>query len=159
MRPHLLAVLALSLVAQVGPALAHSVDYANPYDDGAQHRLRFAALEFSMPTDPLLWSSDPGWEPHETPAKLLEDAKEQLRRAVPVGTNAEEARDILRKAGAHCGPASSFGVSGEDLTCTFKDTEYPYGGDYTDDVTWTVEMPLQDGRVNGMRVLRHWSRH
>lgn len=159
MRSRLLAVFTLALVASAVPAAAHAVDYSNPYDDHAEHRLRFAALEFSMPTDPLLWSSDPGWEAHHTPARLLANATEQLRQAVPVGTNAEQAGDILRKAGAHCGPASSFGATGQDLTCTFKDTEYPYGGDYTDDVVWRVTMPLQDGRVNGLTVVRDWSRH
>jgi len=157
MNVRLISATALALVIG-SPVAAHSVDFSNPYGGETHHGLRFADLEFGMPTDPLLWSADPGWEPHHTPLRLLADANDQLSRSVPIGTNVEDAVAVLRKAGARCGRASSAGVSGAYLTCAFRDVEFPYGGDYTDNVTWKVTMPLQDGRVSGLNVTRDWTR-
>jgi len=154
MRRDLLTALVLASLASASAARPHG--YSDAYDDDAHRGLRFADLEYAMPADPLLWSTDPGWEPHRTPAAQLHDATERLQAAVPTGTRAEDAAAVLRKAGAKCAPASS---PGANLTCTYQDVEFLDGGDYTDNVIWTVAMPLQDRRVASLAVNRIWSRH
>ena len=115
--------------------------------------LRFADLEFSMPTDPLLWSSDPGWEAHHTPASLLTSATDTLRSAIPTGTRADDAEARLSKAGGRC-----TAVSAGTIECRCRDVETPYGGDYWDQVNWKVMMSVADGRVNDLSVSRDWTR-
>jgi hypothetical protein len=126
---------------------------ADPNEDFAQQPLRFANLEFAMPTDPLLWSSDPGWKPHRTPPQLLASAREQLRDAVPVGTPAAQAAAVLRAAGARCAAPT-----GAELVCRYEDTENPQGGDYHDNITWTVTAALANGEVGDLAVRRDWTR-
>ena len=106
-----------------------------------------------MPTDPLLWSSDPGWKPHATSPQLLVDAREQLRDAVPVGTPAVQAAAMLHRAGARCAAPA-----GAELVCRYEDTENPYGGDFHDNVTWTVTLALANDRVGDLTVRRDWTR-
>lgn len=106
-----------------------------------------------MPTDPLLWSSDPGWRPHATSPQLLADARQQLRHAVPVGSLAAEAAAVLRRAGAHCAQPTDAA-----LVCRYEDVENPWGGDYHDNITWTVTMALTAGRVGQLVVRRDWTR-
>lgn len=149
-----------AVAAMLGLALAQPVaaqpraDFdANPYDDGAPAGLRFAALEFAMPTDPLLWSSDPGWRPHHTPQRLLADAIAQLRTAVPAGTPAADAGLALTKAGARCRAARD-----QVLECRYRDVETPWEGSAFDAVTWTVRLTLAQGLVTDMSVSRDWTR-
>lgn len=144
----------LALAVTGAPLLAAGAADSDSYDNGASaHGLRFADLEFAMPTDPLLWSADPGWEVHHTPARLLKDAEAQLRAVVPVGMPSRDAAAILRVAGARCAPATA-----ETLSCTYKDHETPYGGDFWDQVTWRVRLSLAADRVTDLAVTRDWSR-
>ncbi len=121
------------------------------YDDHPTHGLHFADFEFSMPRDPLLWSTDPMWTAHHTPARFLADATAQLRAAVPNGMAAEQASAVLRAAGAHCAAPQS-----GEMTCRYRDVETPW--DYTDAVVWNVKVPLAGGHVTGLSVTRDWSR-
>ena len=148
--------LGTAIVCALGFAVttnARGVDYSNPYDDEATHGLHFSALEFAIPRDPLLWSSDPGWGAHHTPADMLAPALGALRAAIPVGTLAEEATNLLHKAGARC---STSGAG--ELVCRYRDVQTPYGGEYWDNVVWQVKLSLADGRVGDLAVSRDWSR-
>jgi hypothetical protein len=127
--------------------------YADPYDDASQHAPRFADFEFGMSTDPLLWSTDPGWKPHHTPARLLADASAQLHAAIPAGTSVETATAWLRQAGARCGA-----VSGDTVECRYRDVETPWEGSYVDNVTWRVHLAVTSGRVSDLAVSRDWIR-
>ncbi|MDE2410162.1 MAG: hypothetical protein KGM18_00140 [Sphingomonadales bacterium] len=158
MRIKFLLVLTVAAVS-AQPALAARPAYLDPYENEAHHELRFANLEFAIPPDPLLWSSDPGWEPHNTPPRLLVEATEKLRAAVPAGTSSGDAAETLLKAGAKCREKRQGGANGNMLTCTYRDVEYPEGGDYTDDISWRVTLPLLGGRVADLAVARIWSRH
>ena len=135
-------------------ATAHSENSPNtgPFAQ-APHGLRFANFELTMPTDPLLWSSDPGWEAHHTPARLLSVVTDTLRTAIPVGSAATDAAALLHNAGAHCVAASA-----SELACHYHDVETPFGGEYWDDVTWQVKLGLADGRVSNLAVTRDWTR-
>jgi hypothetical protein len=127
--------------------------YNDPDDDTPHHGLRFSDLEFGIPTDPYLWSADPGWEPHHTPDRYLTDATDQLRTAVPAGTSSSAAAAILRKAGARCKPTSD-----SQLQCLYHDVETPHGGDDWDSVTWKVNLSLVNGEVSDLTVVREWAR-
>jgi hypothetical protein len=154
MRTAILNACAIAALAVVGTAAhARGIDYSNPYDDGVRSGLHFADLEFSMPTDPYTWSSDPNWEPHHTPARMLAEAQAAIGSAVPNGTSAADAALILHKAGARCVAAQA-----QQLDCRYRDVETPYGGQYTDNVLWKISLPLVDGRVNGVTVTRDWMR-
>jgi hypothetical protein len=123
------------------------------YEDHPYRGLRFADMEFAMPTDPLL----PSWVSFShvihTPAQYLADAAGQLRAAIPTGTDAGVAAATLIKAGARCAQPA-----GEVLTCRYRDVETPWGGEYFDAINWTVTMPLAAGRVTGLTVTRDWTR-
>ena len=123
------------------------------YDDHPDRGLRFADMEFAMPTDPLL----PSWvglsHVIHTPAPFLSDATAKLRAAIPVGIDASTAAAPLAKAGAHCGQPKA-----GSLICRYRDVETPWGGEYFDSVNWTVTMPLSDGRVTDLAVVRDWTR-
>jgi hypothetical protein len=143
----------IAFVAVGTAAEARGFDYSNPYDDDVRSGLHFADLEFSMPTDPYTWSSDPGWEPHHTPARFLAEARDAIGSAVPNGTPATDAALVLHKAGARCASASV-----QELDCHYRDVETPYGGQYWDNVVWEIKLPLVDGRVAGVTVTRDWMR-
>ncbi|HZU63503.1 MAG TPA: hypothetical protein VFF98_07460 [Novosphingobium sp.] len=136
-----------------GVAQAHDAPYqAHLYGRAPSAGLHFADLEYAMPSDPLTWSSDPGWEAHHTPARFMTDAQSALAAAVPAGLSAAEAAQRLHMAGAHCRQPA-----GAELSCTYKTVETPRT--YWDAVTWTVAMPLTaDGRVASMSVTRDWTR-
>ena len=127
--------------------------YNDPDDNARHHGLNFGDLEVSMPTDPYLWSADPGWEPHHTPARYLADATEQLRTAVPVGTPAVRAAAILHQAGARCGAPS-----GTQLQCHYNWVESPHGGEDWDNISWQVNVSLDIGQVSDLAVSRDWNR-
>ena len=142
-----------ALISIASPLHAQSDPRLDPYNDAPHHGLNFGDLEFSMPTDPYLWSADPGWEPHHTPARYLTDAIDQLRTAVPAGTPAATAYATLRKAGAHCRAASD-----NQLQCQYHWVETPYGGEYWDNITWQVNLTLDNGQVSDLAVSRDWDR-
>lgn len=123
------------------------------YEDHPDRGLRFADMEFDMPTDPLL----PSWVSFShvihTPPQYLADATAKLRAAVPVGTDAAAAAAILAKAGARCAQPT-----GEALACRYRDVETPWGGEYFDSINWTITMPLAGGRVTDLAVTRDWTR-
>ncbi|MBS0254094.1 MAG: hypothetical protein JSS36_02495 [Proteobacteria bacterium] len=135
-------------LAQAAPA-----NLADPYGEAPAAALRFADLEFAMPTDPLLWSSDPGWKPHATPQHYLADAETRIRAAIPPGTDPAHAAAVLRKAGARCGKPDAAA-----MVCRYDDLEMPWGGDFHDNVTWTVRVALAKGAVSGIAVAREWTR-
>jgi hypothetical protein len=120
----------------------------------APQGLRFANLEEAMGTDPLTWSSDPGWQLHRTPANQLAEAAATLQSALPEGTSAQDAAALLHKAGARCGSATAV-----QLVCGYHDAQTPYGGQYFDNVQWRVWLDLADGRVSHLTVTRDWTRH
>ena len=132
---------------------ARGVDYSNPYQSESDRGLHFSSLEFAIPRDPLLWSADPGWEAHHTPAPMLEPALDALRAAVPAGTSAREATRLLDQAGARCSAPGD-----GELVCHYRDVQTPYGGTYWDDVVWQVKVSLNGGRVDELAVSRDWSR-
>lgn len=159
MRTNLIRATAISLFALAASAItgcahADGFDFSDPYGDGVRPGLHFNALEAAMPTDPLLWSADPGWKPHHTPADALAPAHDALRTAVPRGMLAGDARVALERAGAKC----AAGAVGE-LDCRYSDVETPRRGMYTDDVTWHVKVALVDGRAGHIDVARDWTRH
>lgn len=125
--------------------------YQEPQE--APHGLRFANLEASMNTDPLIWSSDPGWQLHRTPENEMADATDMLRAAIPAGTSANDAAALLHHAGARCTPAN-----GSQLVCRYHDVETPRSGESLDNVLWRVWLDLADGRVNNLVVTRDWTR-
>ena len=136
----------------LGAAAHADANHANdPYYE-ASHGLRFADLEFAMPRNPRLWSSDPRWEVHHTPARQLTSASEALHAAIPDGTPVAEAATRLRQAGAKCAAATATG-----LECRYNDVETPFGTDW-DNVTWRVKLALGNGRVSGIIVSRDWTR-
>ncbi len=148
------ALACIALASFSGPLHAQSDPHLNPYDDEAPHHgLNFGDMEYAMPTDPYLWSADPGWEPHHTPARYLTDAVEQLRAAVPAGTPATKAAAILHKAGARCGAPS-----GNQVQCHYNWVETPHGGEDWDNITWKVNLTLESGQVSDLAVSRDWSR-
>ena len=152
MPTRLATICALAMMTYGSAAAAH-VSYENPYDDAPHHGLRFADLEFTMPTDPLLWSNDPGTEAHHTPASIMADATRQLRAAIPEGTPAQAATASLKKAGARCTETDPTA-----LKCRYRTIETPSGDDYWDDVTWNITVPLSQGRVADLIVTRDWTR-
>jgi hypothetical protein len=141
----------LAAVAVLGASPLHAQE--SFYQDHPARGLRFADMEFAMPTDPLL----PSWvglsHVIRTPAEYLADATSQLRAAIPAGTDASAAAVMLAKAGAHCGQPT-----GGALVCQYRDVETPWGGEYFDAVKWTVTMPLAGGRVSDLAVTRDWTR-
>lgn len=149
MTPMRILALCAATMFAAGPAMAQQAFY----DDHPDRGLRFADLEFSMPTDPLL----PSWASYDfvvhTPEQYLADATARLRKAVPAGTPAADAATALTRAGARCAQAT-----GPTLTCRYRDVETPWGGEYFDSVTWTVTLPLVDGRVADLAVTRDWKR-
>jgi|GEM_PF-7104054 len=147
-RPLFAALLATAALLGSSPLYAQEAFY----QDHPARGLKFADMEFAMPTDPLL----PSWvgisHVIHTPAQYLADATGQLRTAVPAGTAASAAAAVLTKAGARCD------VSGGDaLTCHYRDVETPRG-EYFDAINWTVTMPLASGRVTDVAVTRDWVR-
>jgi hypothetical protein len=106
-----------------------------------------------MATDPLTWSSDPGWQLHRTPARNLADASSTLRSAIPAGTSAADAAALLQSAGAHCSA-----VSDARLVCSYRDVQTPYEGQYWDNVLWRVWLDTGNGRVDNLVVTRDWTR-
>jgi hypothetical protein len=125
--------------------------YSEPAE--APHGLRFADLEASMPTDPLSWSSDPGWQLHRTPADQMAEATDVLRAAIPVGTAAADAAAVMQRAGARCAASGS-----AQLVCRYRDAETPYSGQYWDNILWRAWLNLADGRVSSLVVTRDWTR-
>jgi hypothetical protein len=123
------------------------------YQDHPDHGLRFADMEFDMPTDPLLPSYVGMSYVIHTPAHYLADATNRLRSAIPGGTDAATAAATLAKAGAHC-----VRHTGDALICRYRDVETPWGGEYFDAITWTVTMPLAGGHVADLAVARDWTR-
>lgn len=149
MTPVRILTLCAATLFAAGPAMAQMAFYEDHPDRG----LRFADLEFSMPTDPLL----PSWVSYDhvvhTPAQFLADATARLRGAIPAGMAATDAAAVLTRAGARCTQGT-----GTTLTCRYRDVETPWGGEYFDSVTWTVTMPLIDGKVADLAVTRDWKR-
>lgn len=164
MRTNLLRAAAATLMTMATPmvaACAHadSFDFSNPYaDDAPRPGLHFADLEAASPTDPFLWSADPGWKPHHTPAEMLAPAHDAVRMAVPRGMPAGDARLALEQAGARC-----FTSAVTELDCRYRDVETPMrgsaGNPATDDVTWSVKIALVDGRASDIALARDWTRH
>jgi hypothetical protein len=126
--------------------------YPDPYDQPSGS-LHFADLETSVGSDPRLWSADPRWEAHRTPADLLAKANAALHSAVPAGTTADHAAAVLAKAGAHCGAPGA-----AELDCRYNTVQTPFGGADFDNVTWNVKLALADGRVGDIAVTRDWTR-
>ncbi len=126
--------------------------YNDPYKP--PQGLRFSMLEAAIGTDPLTWSSDPGWQLHRTPERQLAEASEMIRAAIPPGTPMTVAVALLQKAGARC-PA------GRDtqFVCHYRDAETPYAGQYFDNVLWRVWLDTVDARVTHVEVTRDWTRH
>ena len=153
MQTFLKAAALISLASFASPLHAQSDPRLDPYAEVTHTGLNFGDLEYAMPTDPYLWSADPGWEPHHTPARYLADAADQLRAAVPTGTPAAMAVAILHKAGAHCGAAS-----GSQVQCHYDWVETPHGGQDWDNITWKVNLVLRDGQVRDLAVSRDWTR-
>ena len=140
-------------------AHADGFDFSNPYaDDNPRPGLHFADIEAAIPTDPFLWSADPGWKPHHTPADMLAPAHDAVRLAVPRGMPAGDARLALEHAGAQC-----FTSAVTELDCRYRDIETPMrsasGDPATDDVTWSVKIALVDGRASDIALARDWTRH
>lgn len=106
-----------------------------------------------MGTDPLTWSSDPGWQLHRTPASDLAGASDALRSAIPAGTSLAGAEAVLRKAGTHCA-----GAADDQLVCSYRDVQTPQEGQYWDNILWRVWLDLADGRVGKVAVTRDWTR-
>lgn len=115
-------------------------------------RLRFSNLEFGVPMDPLLWSSTPMRAEQHTPAADIKYAVSQLRAAVPVGLAASEARKRLQAAGGRCDMTDPSTIS-----CHYKDVQTP-DSEYVDDVVWKVTVPLVNGQVADLKVIRDWYR-
>jgi hypothetical protein len=44
------------------------------------------------------------------------------------------------------------------MTCRYRDTEFPDGGDYTDNVTWQIHLPVSGGQIGEAMVTRDWTR-
>ena len=141
----------LAATTLLGTAPLHAQE--SFYEDHPDRGLRFADMEFAMPSDPLL----PSWVSFShvihTPAQYLSDAMGRLRAAVPTGTDAAAAAAIMAKAGARCGQPAA-----DALTCHYRDVETPWGGEYFDSINWTVTMPLAGGRVTDITVARDWTR-
>jgi hypothetical protein len=72
---------------------------AQPCHGRNARKLRFSALEFNAPSDPLLWSSTPNRVEQPTPASDIQYAVNQLNAAIPVGLSASEAHARLQAAG------------------------------------------------------------
>ncbi|WP_028639628.1 hypothetical protein [Novosphingobium acidiphilum] len=146
-----IAAAAFGIIALFGVTTAHAQEEF--YEDHPDHGLRFADMEFDMPTDPLL----PSWVSFShvihTPAQFLAGATAKLRAAVPVGTDAAAAAGILAKAGAHCGQPT-----GNAMACHYRDVETPWGGEYFDAINWTITLPLANGHVADLAVARDWTR-
>ena len=153
MRNIILGAAAVCALGFTVAAKARGADYSNPYQSESDRGLHFSALEFAIPRDPLLWSADPGWQAHHTPALMLAPAVDALRMAIPVGTSADDAAALLRRAGARCSAPG-----GGELVCRYRDVQTPYGGEYWDNVVWQVKVSLVDGRVDELAVSRDWSR-
>ncbi|MDR3401443.1 MAG: hypothetical protein P4L99_03005, partial [Chthoniobacter sp.] len=115
--------------------------------------LRFADLEFGMPSDPILSSSTPNWQEEHTPPADLEYAVMELRAFVPIGLSADEARKRLKAAGCHFTTTDR-----STIGCRYNDVQTP-DSEYIDSVVWKVSVPLVDGRVTGLKVARDWYRH
>jgi hypothetical protein len=126
--------------------------YNDPYEP--PHGLRFSVLEAAIGTDPLTWSSDPGWQLHRTPEAQLAEATDVIRAAIPVGTAAADAAALLHKAGARCATSSD-----AQVVCHYRDAETPYAGEYFDNVLWRVWLDTDGGRVTHVEVTRDWTRH
>jgi hypothetical protein len=71
-----------------------------------------------------------------------------LAQAIPIGSPVVTARDILRDRGAHCRKLAADGV----LRCTFG--AFDTIEDHLQDVTWEIRVASNDGKVEGVRVLR-----
>jgi hypothetical protein len=126
--------------------------YNDPQE--APHGLRFADLEAATGTDPLTWSSDPGWKLHRTPENQLTEATDIIRAAIPAGTSAAEAAALLGKAGARCANDRD-----AQIVCHYRDAETPDSDAYFDNVLWRVWLDTAGGRVTHVAVTRDWMRH
>jgi hypothetical protein len=107
------------VAALLGSAPLHAQE--SFYQDHPDHGLRFADMEFDMPTDPLLPSYVGMSYVIHTPAHYLADATNRLRSAIPGGTDAATAAATLAKAGAHC-----VRHTGDALICRYRDVETPW---------------------------------
>ncbi len=144
----------IALLFALGLATAARADgsaYSDPYAQPA-HGLRFADLEAAMGTDPRLWSADPRWDAHHTPAAMLAPATAALRAAVATGTPAARAVAILERAGARCTSSATA------LDCRYHTVETPFSGADFDNVTWRVRLGLAGGQVSDLSVTRDWTR-
>jgi hypothetical protein len=139
-RIHQASVLALILTA--------SPLFANP----ASAMPRFSTMEFEMPADPLLASSDPMWKQHTTGQSRLAPMLADMHAAIPDGTSQGTAMARLQQAGARC-----HAVSADQMACGYHTVETR--DEYVDDVHWTVDVGLHDGAVDRLSVERNWTRH
>ena len=151
MRPIYMGVAGV-LFLGLGSAAQADSSHTAALNNEASHGLSFAELEFAMPRDPGLWSSDPRWGPRHTPARILVGASDALHAAIPDETPVADAAAQMRKAGAKCAV-----VRVTVLECRYNDVEIPFGRGW-DNVTWCIKLALTDGKVSGIAVSRDWTR-
>ena len=126
--------------------------YSDPYEP--PQGLDFGVLEAGIATEPSTSASDPGLDLHRSPERQLTKTTAILRRAIPVGTSAADARALLQKARAHCGKPSNI-----RLVCDYREAATPYRGQYWEIVSWRVWINLADGRVSNIAVADDWKGH
>ena len=114
--------------------------------------LHFADLEFAMPRDSLLRETEVAWKLRQTPQAALSNATEAVRAAVPVGMAADQASQVLHKAGARCRPAGA-----QAMVCHYAAVQTRDEG--MDAIDWTVQVALANGQVAGLTLARAWRRH
>ncbi|MCJ2183267.1 hypothetical protein MTR62_11275 [Novosphingobium sp. 1949] len=75
---------------------------------------------------------------------------DQVRQAVPAGSAVEDARALLRRAGAQC---DSVDANASQLRCYYRDLlgAEQYSASYA---TWDVALDLAGGKVSAVRVVR-----
>lgn len=113
--------------------------------------LSFRELEYQQPRDPLTGSNPAFVEVNHASADQLSGALAAVEAAVPAGTDRQTAENLLHRAGARC----QAGADAE--TCIYRDVETV--DEYMDDVTWTVRITTDGGKVASIALDRSWQRH
>ena len=133
-------------------ALAATIAGAPLHAGEPASRLSFRDLEYAQPRDPLTGSNPAYVEVHHSPADQLAIARAALEAAVPPGTGRQDAERRLHAAGAKCKPTAA-----GDETCTYHDVETV--DEYLDDITWKVQLTMNDDKVQSLSTDRSWQRH
>jgi len=144
----------LSSLIAIGALTSTPLHAEDSFSDSYEARpgLHFADLEFAMPRNPLLRSTELAWKARQTPQSVLTDARQAVRAVVPVGMTASDASDVLRKAGAKCKVEQA-----QALVCHYAAVETR--DEWVDAIDWTVRVALVEGRVADLSLAREWWRH